>query len=711
MKPTYVRLLGRWFEKLASEGRIRADGEAFVAARPLAEVPLEPLLEEARTVFADYPEVLVYLRGCGDRLAAVLTGRESPLETLFPAGSFEIANGIYQDSCVARYLNGIVRAAFEAVVRSRPAGGLRVLEIGGGTAGTSSSVLPVLPPSRARYLFTDVSDLFLASAAEKLAAYPFVTYALLDVEKEPAAQGLEDASFDLILAANVLHATRDLRATVERVRSLLAPGGVLVLSETTSHPHYFDISTGLIEGWQSFADDLRSDNPLVSATAWVSLLREAGLEQAAAFPSDGSPASILGNHVIVAVASGAPGAGAVADVAVAGRSRDATEPAAAAPSEPELRELREAAPAERVSLLTDLVRRGVMEVMRLDRSRMPDADRGLIDLGLDSLMAVQLRNRLGRDLGLSGRLPSTLVFEHPTCSAIAAFLEKLLFVEAPDATLDARPRRAGGFLASRPARRADGRGGRGAAPRAPRFPRRGKAMKPPTEERSPLKRALIAIDELQARLAATEGHLREPIAVIGIGCRLPGGVNDPDSLWDLLKDGVDAVTEVPSRRWDADAVFDPDPDAPGRTYTRWGGFLRDPLDLFDPRLFGIAPREAVGMDPQQRLLLEVAWEALENAGQAPDRLAGTPTGVFLGICSADYQRLSPFTHDATQIDAYSASGVAHSIASGRIAYVLGLRGPAVSVDTACSSSLVAIHLACQSLRTGECRMALAAACT
>jgi SAM-dependent methyltransferase/aryl carrier-like protein len=436
LKPTYVRLVGRWFEKLASEGHLRADGGAFVAARPLAEVPLEPLLEEARTVFADYPEVLVYLHGCGDRLAAVLAGRESPLETLFPAGSFAIADGIYQDSCVARYLNGLVRAAFEAVVRSRPAGGLSVLEIGGGTAGTSSSVLPVLPPRRTRYLFTDVSDLFLASAAEKLAAYPFVTYALLDVEKEPAVQGLEGASFDLILAANVLHATRDLRTTIERVRSLLAPGGVLVLSETTSHPHYFDISTGLIEGWQSFADDLRGDNPLVSATAWVSLLREAGLEQAAAFPRDSSPASILGNHVIVAVAPGAPGAGAFADVVVAGRAHGATEPAAV--PEPELRELREAAPAERAALLTDIVRRGVMEVMRLDSTRKPDADRGLIDLGLDSLMAVQLRNRLGRDLGLSGRLPSTLVFEHPTCSAIAAFLEKLLFVgEGPGAALDA----------------------------------------------------------------------------------------------------------------------------------------------------------------------------------------------------------------------------------------------------------------------------------
>ena len=222
---------------------------------------------------------------------------------------------------------------------------------------------------------------------------------------------------------------------------------------------------------------------------------------------------------------------------------------------------------------------------------------------------------------------------------------------------------------------------------------------------TPLKRALLALEDLQARLTAAEGRGREPIAVIGIGCRLPGGVDGPDAFWRLLQKGIDAVTEVPADRWNADLVFDPDPEAPGKANTRWGGFLPR-VDGFDPLLFGVSPREAVNMDPQQRLLLEVGWEALEHAGQAPDRLSGSRTGVFVGICSGDYQRLSPHTRDAAQINAYSASGTAHSIASGRLSYVLGLQGPAVSVDTACSSSLVALHLACQSLRAGECRMAL-----
>ncbi len=224
-----------------------------------------------------------------------------------------------------------------------------------------------------------------------------------------------------------------------------------------------------------------------------------------------------------------------------------------------------------------------------------------------------------------------------------------------------------------------------------------------TNALSPLKQAFLALEETQARLEAAE---RAPIAVIGLGCRFPGNAHDPATFWQNLRRGVDAIREVPADRWDADAVYAADQDAPGKTYTRWGGFL-DRVDQFDPQFFGISPREATGMDPQQRLLLEVAWEALEHAAQAPDQLSGSRTGVFIGIASADYINLIQQQGDATRFDAYYGSGIAHSIASGRLSYVLGLQGPSLSIDTACSSSLVAVHVACQSLRNGECRMALA----
>jgi acyl transferase domain-containing protein/NADPH:quinone reductase-like Zn-dependent oxidoreductase len=217
---------------------------------------------------------------------------------------------------------------------------------------------------------------------------------------------------------------------------------------------------------------------------------------------------------------------------------------------------------------------------------------------------------------------------------------------------------------------------------------------------SPLKQALLAIDELQARLDAAERARSAPIAVIGLGCRFPGDANDPASFWTLLAGGVDAVTEVPADRW---AAAEHGADLPG---ARWGAFLRS-VDGFDAEFFGIAPREAVSIDPQQRLLLEVAWEALEHAGVAADRLVKSATGVFVGIARSDYAQLQLAAGDATRLDAYYSSGIAHSMASGRLSYVLGLQGPSVAVDTACSSSLVAVHLAVQSLRARECRLALA----
>ncbi len=196
----------------------------------------------------------------------------------------------------------------------------------------------------------------------------------------------------------------------------------------------------------------------------------------------------------------------------------------------------------------------------------------------------------------------------------------------------------------------------------------------------------------------------EPVAVVGIGCRFPGGVGGPDGYWNLLANGEDAIVEVPADRWDADEFYDPDPLAPGRMPSKWGGFLPD-VAGFDADFFGISPREAEAMDPQQRLLLEVAWEALENAGLAPDHLIGTRAGVMMGVYYNEYQSASATNPDG--IDAYSATGNAHSVTVGRIAYLLGLRGPAVAVDTACSSSLISVHLACQSLRMRESDLALA----
>src|SRR5215469_3100399 len=196
----------------------------------------------------------------------------------------------------------------------------------------------------------------------------------------------------------------------------------------------------------------------------------------------------------------------------------------------------------------------------------------------------------------------------------------------------------------------------------------------------------------------------EPIAVVGMACRFPGGVNSSEALWRLLAERRDAISEVPGGRWDADAYFDRDPSVPGKMNTRWGGFISD-VDGFDAAFFGISPREAAHMDPQQRHLLEVAWEALEDAGQPPEQLAGTQAGIFVGIYYQDYASLQSV--DEAALDGYSATGASNGMAANRLSFLLDLQGPSMAVDTACSSSLVAVHLACQSLRSEECDVALA----
>ena len=226
----------------------------------------------------------------------------------------------------------------------------------------------------------------------------------------------------------------------------------------------------------------------------------------------------------------------------------------------------------------------------------------------------------------------------------------------------------------------------------------------PSDNLSRLKRALLALKEMKSKLDALEKEKTEPVAIIGMACRFPGGIENPQALWDLLLKKGDAITEVPLERWNIDAWYDPDPHTPGKIYTRYGGFLNH-IDRFDPRFFGISPREACSLDPQQRLLLKVSWEALEYAGLAPNRLSDTQTGVFIGISSNDFSQLL-LNRDPDAYDLYMGTGNAHSVASGRLSYFFGFKGPCLSVDTACSSSLVTVHLACQSLRQGECDLAL-----
>ncbi|MDZ8033646.1 type I polyketide synthase [Nostoc sp. DedSLP04] len=339
-----------------------------------------------------------------------------------------------------------------------------------------------------------------------------------------------------------------------------------------------------------------------------------------------------------------------------------------------LQKLAAVANSQRRELLVNHVQTQVAQVLGLESGQAIALEQGFFELGMDSLTSVELRNRLQASLGVS--IPSTAAFDYPTVGELVDYLAALVIND-----------------------REQGIGNREQGIRNRKQRNSTHPVLPVPEERRAIPQQVPSTPTI---LVTTKN---EPIAIIGMGCRFPGGADSPDAFWELLCQEVDAITEVPSDRWHLDEYYDPNPDTPGKMYARYGGFVGN-LKEFDPHFFGISPREAIALDPQQRLLLEVSWEALENATLNPQQLAKTKTGVFLGICNDDYtRRLGKL--DLAEMDAYISTGNAHSIASGRLAYSLGLTGPCLSVDTACSSSLVTVHLACKSLRDRESDLAIA----
>nr|AEH26539.1 polyketide synthase [uncultured Acidobacteria bacterium C5] len=359
--------------------------------------------------------------------------------------------------------------------------------------------------------------------------------------------------------------------------------------------------------------------------------------------------------------------------------------------------------AEVHAWLLQYVASQVAAVLGLASADEVSTTRNFFQMGMDSLTSVELRNRLRDGLGQS--LPATVAFDHPSVPEMADFLAKPVrnrlhteFVSAVASeesdTLELSDEQATALLVRELEALASHSNG-------------GESRTTPTDL-SPAQRALRALRAARTsitRPSEAAALANEPIAVIGIGCRFPGGVDTPQAFLELLREGRDAITEVPRDRWDPDAWYDPNPDMPGKINCRHGGFVEG-CENFDPAFFEIAPREARSLDPQQRMLLEVSWEAMENAGLVPSEHVGSNTGVFVGITGYDYYRFVSGS-DPQRIDAYLGTGNAHSAASGRLSYFFGFKGPCISMDTACSSALVAVHSACQSLRAGESEMALA----
>jgi acyl transferase domain-containing protein/acyl carrier protein/enoyl-CoA hydratase/carnithine racemase len=562
-------------------------------------------------------------------LPAILTGARRATDVLFPEGRQTLVEAVYKENRIAARFSRTVAeaagrhaAAWDASVRK-----LNILEVGAGTGGTSEPVFEALRPYSERigvYTYTDVSRAFLIHAERSYASsVPFLKTALLDIEKPLEEQGIARGTYDLVIAANVLHATADIVSTLARVRETMAPGGVLLLNETSKPTLFTHVTFGLLDGWWRFTDAERRipGSPSLTAGQWRRALEDSGFDWVV---GSGEAEQDLGQQIIVAKArAGLPQATTAA-------------PAGAKVA------------SDRQSLRDDILQ-ALGETLNIAPATI-DLEKSFADYGLDSILGAEFSHRLRKVLGIE--FSQTDLFDFASVAKLEEHL-KTLFPQAarPAPAAFADPVIAGVTPAAAP----------GGGQDAPAMNDRG----------------------------------RQPIAIIGASGRFAGS-DTLDALWAHLSAGRDLVEPV--SRFDLAPFYE---DVDPATYGKHGSFL-DGVDRFDPVFFGISGVEATYMDPQQRLFLEEAWRTLEAAGHAGEDMVGSRCGVFVGCAHGDYQEL--FTQ---QPPGQAFWGNTTSLIPARISYWLDLKGPAVAIDTACSSSLVALHTACQSIRNGECDMALA----
>ncbi|WP_158754555.1 SDR family NAD(P)-dependent oxidoreductase, partial [Dyella sp. S184] len=606
-------------------------------------------------------------------LAAILQGRMPATSIMFPNSTMDLVEGIYRGSAIADHFNQVLSESVVAFVKARlqqdPSTRIRILEIGAGTGGTSARVLGSLAPyagSIEQYCYTDLSRAFLLHAEQKYGPrHPYLTYQLFDVGSPLAGQEIEAGSYDLVIATNVLHATRDIRESLRNAKATLRGNGLCLLNELSGFEIWTHLTFGLLDGWWLYEDEaLRIPGcPSLSPASWNRVLREEGYRHVF-FPAQALHA--LGQQVVVAESDGVvPQRRNESSVAKAAHA----EMARAVVAKPVAATLAGKATAQSAS--ASLRDKCLLQFKKLvgRTLKMPvekiDADTSLDHYGIDSILVLELINGLRAmfdEAGISIPVSTTLFFEYQTLAALADhFIQHETAAMMQWIGLEA-------------------------------------TAEPAHVERVPAPKAAEVVRSRARRGYATRSGASTPalvhaahmdVAIVGLSGRYPQA-SDVTQFWANLAAGLNCITEVPAGRWDHSRYFDARRDRPGKTYSRWGGFLSD-IDCFDPLFFSISPREAESMSPQERLFLQEAYASIEDAGYTPASLSTSrKVGVFVGVMNEHY-----------------ATGGRFWSMANRTSYLFNFQGPSMAVDTACSSSLTAVHLALESLRSGSSEVAIA----
>ncbi len=622
-------------------------------------------------------------------LPDILTGKVPATDILFPNSSMALVEGIYKNNHVADYFNNVVAETVVAFIEERicqdASNKIRIIEVGAGTGGTSAMVLKKLQPYKENveeYCYTDISKAFLLHAEKEYGKQnPYLTYKIFNAEMPLSGQDIELGGYDIAIATNVLHATRDIRKTLRNVKGTLSKNGIVILNEINSKSLFTHLTFGLLEGWWLYEDaELRIPGcPGLLPKTWAEVLESEGFREVF-FPAEKD--HVLGQQIVIGESDG-----------VVRQPKGASRPVKTTDS----KSLKQAAKSNTVGIHGNLVsekglainkhmlRDKVMEAIidKLSESlkidaQLIDISESFADYGVDSIIGVNLVKSINNTLGIN--LQTTDIFDNSSVSELAKYIISTHKDQLNKGMIQ------NSFVEG---------GQETEVLKNISIQQETDGNTPLTQNIKKFRRGRVPFETtgLNKRLSFDDSEKEDQIAIIGMSGRFAKS-DTVDELWEHLANGDDLIEQI--SRWDISKQYEK-----GKEYCNHGSYLKD-IDKFDPLYFNISGLEATYMDPQQRIFLEEAWKALEDAGYAGVSIKGQLCGVYAGCGVGDYQLLFKNTPPPQAF-----WGNTDSIVPSRISYFLDLQGPALAIDTACSSSLVSIHLASQALKSKEINMALA----
>ncbi len=743
--PKYYRLWNAIITLMKKADLIESDGDKIWLAKDknltveAVSDKIKVLTQQIKTIAPDLTNHIKLVTLCTQQLFEMLSGRTPAVDVIFPKGSFEMVGSIYANNELSDTMNIELRKVLDQKLKEAKQP-IKILEIGAGTGGTTKTILksPYFKDKVATYCFTDLAVNFLLEAKKVFGNTQF-EYEILNIEANPETQKITTDTYDLIIATNVLHAVKNIRLAVNNAKAYLKTGGTLLINELTGVKDFTTLIFGFLDGWWLYQDEeLRIKNsPILKTTTWKQLLEEEGFEAITVIGNNETPSnkfqsvissekkaiatiqstvklqetSTVKENIITTVAKalqieqeaididipfsdlGVDSIMGINIVEELNAKLSLTLKSADLFSYSTTRKLTTYITSIRGTSKEEIERPVIEQQNRIDENEIIstivaltaatlqieqgtiDIDIPFSDLGVDSIMGITIVEALNKELGLT--LKSADLFSYSTTRKLATYIEGLdqnlvkenkidtveedtnldeLFTELASATVTAN-----------------------------------EIISDTVKEITPIVRQRNKEDLYD----------EEDIAIIGMSGVFPGA-DTVEELWDILKNGKDMVTHVPSYRWDGEAYYDKDSNASGKSNSKWGAFI-EKAGVFDPMFFNITPKEALMMDPQQRLFLRESWKALEDGGYTERQLNGKKVGVYVGVSNGGYDTLI-LEHENQNAQMFM--GNATSILAARISYYLNLTGPSLAIDTACSSSLVALHNACQNIKAGDCEMAI-----